>query len=96
MFSRIKTLIKDIKTVKYYLKGKKILNDSHYNKVQLLNQLERSKPTKRTEIINFLLSLKKGNTCYLEIGVRNPNLTWLRTDVARFRPRISMSLLIDD
>jgi len=73
MFSRIKRLIKNIKPVKYYIKGKKILTDSHYKEVQLLNQLERSKPTKRTEIINFLLSLKKGETYYLEIGVRNPN-----------------------
>jgi len=32
---------------------------------------ERSKPTKRTDIINFLLSLNKKETKYLEIGVRD-------------------------
>tara|TARA_B100000212_G_C27348327_1_gene522423 strand:+ start:619 stop:1380 length:762 start_codon:yes stop_codon:yes gene_type:complete len=32
---------------------------------------ERAKPIKRTDIINFLLSLTKGEKIYLEIGVRD-------------------------
>jgi len=57
---------------KYYPKGKNFLNDPHYIDVQRKNRLEFSKSPSRTEIINFLLSLNQKDTCYLEIGVRNP------------------------
>lgn len=69
----IKKLLQEVKeNNKYYAMGKKFLDDPHYKEVQRLNQLEISKSPTRTAIINFLLSLKKGTTCYLEIGVRNP------------------------
>ena len=36
-------------------------------------QIEIAKEPKRTEVINYLLSLFSRDTVYLEIGVRNPN-----------------------
>jgi hypothetical protein len=49
-----------------------MLSDPHYLEIQKINNLELTKPSSRTEIINFLLSTKDQNTTYLEIGVRNP------------------------
>ena len=69
----IKTLLLRIKSIKYYAWGKNFLQDPHYLDVKRKSQLEKEKKPKRTEIINFLLSLKTGDTNYLEIGVRNPN-----------------------
>lgn len=57
---------------KYFAKGRKLVNDPHYLDGQIKNQVENSKSPKRTDVINFLLSLYKEDTCYLEIGVRNP------------------------
>jgi hypothetical protein len=50
-----------------------MLNDPHYLEVKRKNRLELDKPISRSQIINFLLSLNKCNTNYLEIGVRNPD-----------------------
>lgn len=58
--------------IKFYKVGKRILKDPHYSKVQVKSRLEVSKTPLRTEIINYLLSLNSKDTCYLEIGVRNP------------------------
>jgi hypothetical protein len=69
---KIKNLLKKLKPIKYYLKGKKILNNPHYIDVQKKNLNEVSKSPSRTEIINFILSSKQSDTYYLEIGVRNP------------------------
>lgn len=44
-----------------------------YKKVKELNILEYKKQSSRTEIINFILNKFDRETCYLEIGVRNPN-----------------------
>ncbi len=57
---------------KYLSTGMKFLNNPHYLEIQDKNNLETSKAPSRTEIINFLLSLYKHKTTYLEIGVRNP------------------------
>jgi hypothetical protein len=70
--ANIKSLLLKTKLVKYYFKGKNFLNDPHYLSVQTKNRDEISKSPKRTTIINFLLSLNQNDTCYLEIGVRNP------------------------
>jgi hypothetical protein len=59
---------------KYYDLGKRYF-DNHYHISAKKNTEEeiRKAPT-RTEVINYLLNIsKKGNTNYLEIGVRNPN-----------------------
>ncbi len=56
-----------------YKLGKKILHNPHYTSTQALIAQEVAKSTSRTEIINYLLSLKQGKSTYLEIGVRNPN-----------------------
>lgn len=72
MPNRIKVLLLKVKTYKYYLKGKSILNDSHYLDVQKKIHQEVSKKPSRKDIINFLLSIKQKDTYYLEIGVRNP------------------------
>lgn len=64
--------ILNVKSVKYYLKGKSIFNHPHYLDVQKKIRQEKSKKPSRTDIINFLLSTKQKDTYYLEIGVRNP------------------------
>jgi hypothetical protein len=61
-----------IKPIKFYIKGKKFFSDPYYLDGQRKNHQEKSKSPSRTEIINFLLSLNKEDTNYLEIGVRNP------------------------
>jgi len=69
----VRSILKSIPFIRYYLAGKKLLNDPYYQYTQEKNHLEARKRPSRTEIINFLLSTKKGATCYLEIGVRNPD-----------------------
>jgi hypothetical protein len=69
---KIKKLLFKLKSIKYYLKGRKYLNDTYYLDAQRMNRRERSKSPSRTQVINFLLSLNYENTHYLEIGVRNP------------------------
>ncbi len=72
MINKVKNILLRVKPIKYYAKGKKFLNNPHYQEVQRKDLQEISKRPSRTEIINFLLSLKQNDTCYLEIGVRNP------------------------
>jgi hypothetical protein len=59
--------------IKYLKMGWLLLNDTTYKVGQKQNQSEVLKMPKRTEVINFLLSLANDNTSYLEIGVRNPD-----------------------
>lgn len=63
----------EFKPIRKYKLGKKILNNPHYKFTQARIEQEVAKSTSRTEIINYLLSLKQGKSTYLEIGVRNPN-----------------------
>jgi hypothetical protein len=79
----IKQLILKIKPIQYFIRGRKALNDPHYIDVQRQNDIELSKTPSRTEIINFLLSLIQKDTCYLEIGVRNPedNYNHIKADI---------------
>jgi len=70
---KIKKLLLKVNPIKYYAKGKTFLNNQHYLEVQKKSRREASKSPSRTEIINFLLSIKQKETCYLEIGVRNPD-----------------------
>lgn len=69
---KFKEFLLKIKPIKYYLRGKKNFHDPLFLEVQEKNRVENSKHPSRNEIINYLLSLKKDNTFYLEIGVRNP------------------------
>lgn len=69
----IKKLLIKIKPIEFYVRGKKALTNLHYLDVQRKNHEEHLKSPSRTEIINFLLSLYQEDTCYLEIGVRNPD-----------------------
>lgn len=62
---------KDVKE-KYRI-GLEYINNPEYIRVQELNKIEQDKTPYRYDIINFLLSTKKANTTYLEIGVRNPD-----------------------
>src|SRR5690606_9951073 len=68
----IKKILKNIKAIKFYEQGRKFYNDQYYIDTQNKTNLEISKKATRTEILNFLLSLKSNPTNYLEIGVRNP------------------------
>ena len=72
MIRKFKKVLLKITPIKYLLKGKKLANDEHFLRVQQKNCEEISKTPSRTTIINYLLSLKKTDTLYLEIGVRNP------------------------
>lgn len=65
-------LFKIKQPVKFYIKGRKVLIDPLYLDVQPINKKEKLKSPLRTEIINFLISLNQKDSCYLEIGVRNP------------------------
>lgn len=49
-----------------------LLKNSDYIDTQKKSKLEYQKTPSRTEIINYLLSQFNRETCYLEIGVRNP------------------------
>ncbi len=69
---RIKKILLKFKPILYYMKGKNLLNDPYYIDGRKKDKLERIKKPIRTEIINFILSQFKRETCYLEIGVRNP------------------------
>ncbi|WP_078453598.1 class I SAM-dependent methyltransferase [Solemya velum gill symbiont] len=85
----IKSILRSIPLIRYYLAGKKLLNDPYYQRDYLVGKKllndpyfqdgqekcysETLKTPKRTEIINFLLSNRNDETSYLEIGVRNPN-----------------------
>jgi hypothetical protein len=79
---KIKRHLLNLQQVKYYIEGRKILNDKHYLDVQKMNHIELSKRPSRTKVINFLLSLNEKDTCYLEIGVRNPsdNYDFIKAD----------------
>lgn len=61
------------KIFRYHKYGRMLLNNAHYLAGQEKNKLESGKTPTRTEIINYLLSLYDRETCYLEIGVRNPD-----------------------
>ena len=54
----IKKILKNIDAVRFYAQGKKFYNDQHYKDVQNKTNREISKKATRTEILNFLLSLK--------------------------------------
>ncbi|MFB9056408.1 class I SAM-dependent methyltransferase [Mariniflexile ostreae] len=57
----------------YFIHGKEFLNSPVYIAGQEKTKIELKKPYSRTDVINYLLSLAKGTTTYLEIGVRNPD-----------------------
>ena len=80
---RIKKLLLKLKPIKYYVNGRKNLNDKYYLDAQRMIRRENSKSPSRTEVINFLLSLKHENTHYLEIGVCNPknNYDHIKADI---------------
>lgn len=63
-------IFKKIKT--YNKHGRRVVNDPIHKITLEKTRLELKKTPKRTEVINFLLSQYKGETSYLEIGVRNP------------------------
>ena len=65
------TLLK-VKPIKYFVTGKNFLNSPVYIEGKQINDIEASKKTTRTDIINYTLSFLNRKTCYLEIGVRNP------------------------
>jgi hypothetical protein len=69
----VKSTLRSIPFIRYYLAGKRLLNESHYQDGQRKSYSETLKRPKRTEIINFLLSKRNGKTRYLEIGVKNPD-----------------------
>ncbi len=63
-------IFKKLKT--YNKHGRRVVNDPFHKNTYEKTKLELKKTPQRTEVINFLLSLFKRKTCYLEIGVRNP------------------------
>lgn len=61
-----------VKLIRLFVDYNKHINSSHFISVEKMSFLEKEKSPKRTDVINFLLSLSKEETFYLEIGVRNP------------------------
>ena len=61
---------KKIKTYNKY--GRRVVNDQFHKNTLEMTRLELKKTPTRTEVINFLLTRFNRETCYLEIGVRNP------------------------
>jgi hypothetical protein len=70
---RLKNIIGNIKWYHYFKVGRNLITDPEYTRGSQVNELEKKKSPSRTEVLNFLLSGRKGNTSYLEIGVRNPD-----------------------
>jgi hypothetical protein len=64
--------LRKLKAVQYYSMGKGFMNSSFYVDAQHKAETQLTSQPRRTEVINFLLSTFKGETTYLEIGVRNP------------------------
>lgn len=64
-------LLKRIKRI--YSLGKEVASNNYHIETSRINFDEINKKTTRSEIINFLISLSKTDSTYLEIGVRNPN-----------------------
>jgi hypothetical protein len=79
---RIRNKVLRLEPVVYYSTGKTLLNDPHFLEVQEKSIREKSKPGSRTEVINTLLSVQRSETCYLEIGVRDPehNFNHIKAD----------------
>ena len=69
----LKQTLLRLQPLKYYFKGKLVLNDPTHQGVLKMVHAEKTKRPSRTEIINFLLSLKHERTSYLEIGVCDPS-----------------------
>jgi len=63
-------IFKKLKT--YNKHGRRVVNDPLHKNTLELTKSELKKTPRRTEVINFLLTLFNRETCYLEIGVRNP------------------------
>lgn len=68
----LKKKLKTLEPVKFYLHGKHFYNDPNYLDSIEKSKFEKAKQPLRSEVINFLLSQKSGDTIYLEIGVRHP------------------------
>jgi hypothetical protein len=64
-----------IKILKSYVRKHHVKNENKQYHISgsKKNIIEEQKTPSRTTIINYLLSLSKNKTNYLEIGVRNPN-----------------------
>lgn len=61
------------KKLKTYNKhGRRVVNDPFHKNTLELTKSELKKTPKRIDVINFLLTRFNRETCYLEIGVRNP------------------------
>lgn len=68
----IKPTLNSIPFIRYYRAGKNLLHDPYFKDGQRETSSETIKTPTRTEIINYLLSNRNGETNYLEIGTRNP------------------------
>ncbi len=62
-----------LRTLKCIKLAYKLLKDKEYLEAANKNELELNKKPTRTDVINYLLTIAKNETNYLEIGVRDPN-----------------------
>jgi hypothetical protein len=83
MNSKKKKGLFGLKPFVYYSTGRDLLNDPLYQEVQRRTFHEKSKIPRRTDIINHIMSTRRGKTSYLEIGVAAPrnNFDHIRADV---------------
>lgn len=69
---KMKKLFKYLNWIHYYSVGKQLVNNVFYVFGQNKSKEEYLKNPDRTEVLNYLISFLDRDTCYLEIGVRNP------------------------
>jgi hypothetical protein len=69
----MKRIFNKIRLFRNYYTGKMLLNNECFIDGVNKSKFEMLKRPLRTEIINFVLSQFNRETCYLEIGVRNPD-----------------------
>lgn len=61
------------KVIEYLKTGKGLLNNKFFIEGHQKTILEWEKPTLRTDVINYLITILNREITYLEIGVRNPD-----------------------
>lgn len=69
---KLQSFLLRVSTLQYYIHGWNFYRNPHYQEAIRKSNKENNKTPSRTEIINYLLSKRVGETFYLEIGVRNP------------------------
>lgn len=79
----LKARLSRLPYINHFRIGRGLVNSQEFRHARQSIKMESAKAPQRTEVINFLLSLYRRQTNYLEIGVRNPadNFDLIQADV---------------